>query len=283
MSNNATCYKGDGTESNDIPCGFSSISQCCGEGWDCLTNGLCRDHGTTAYSQGTCTDPSFINCLAFCNDGTCTFSSLWAFPWLLGLRQTSWTDQFKKFTEVSRCDQNGNSWCCAGPAGQGLGGEDCCETNLTTSLEPYPLSTIERTRKSETIVTSLSTTALTSTSSSFSLTKSLAPTGSQTSVVSPSTSTSKQPADQNHDSTRGVKIGVPIAVIIVAILACLVFLIFRKNRAQKRGLVELQGGGSEDPLSVRPMQQELEGHTAWELDVTHYELSHPNTPRHELS
>lgn len=185
---------------------------------------------------------------------------------------------------MSRCDQNGNSWCCAGPAGQGLGGVDCCETNLTTSLEPYPLSTIERTRKSETFITSLlSTATLTSTSSSFSPTSSPVPTKSQTSVVPPSSPTSKQPAGQNHDSTRRVKIGVPVAVIIVLFLAGLVFLIFRKNRAQKRGLVKLQGERSEDPLSGRPKQQELAGDSAWELDVTHYELSHPNAPRHELS
>lgn len=70
----------------------------------------------------------------------------------------------------------------------------------------------------------------------------------------------------------------PLAVIIV-FLVCLAFYIVRKNRIQKRGLVALQGKRVEDPLSLR---QELEGYTAWELDVPHYELSHPNAPRHEL-
>lgn len=72
MSEKVTCYKADGTVSPDISCGFTSSSHCCGEGWDCLTNGLCRDHGSTAYSQGSCTDPSFINCLSFCNGGMYT-------------------------------------------------------------------------------------------------------------------------------------------------------------------------------------------------------------------
>lgn len=34
-----------------------------------ITLGLCRQHGTNSYSQGTCTDSSFDpkNCLTFCN------------------------------------------------------------------------------------------------------------------------------------------------------------------------------------------------------------------------
>lgn len=48
------------------------------------------------------------------------------------------TAAFRGLTEVSRCKADGNLWCCASVAGQGLGDEDCCQTNLTTSLDPYP-------------------------------------------------------------------------------------------------------------------------------------------------
>lgn len=166
---NATCYKGDGTVSPDISCGFISSAHCCGEGWDCLTNGLCRNHGTTAYSQGSCTDPSFINCLNFCNGGMCAVPAL---PLREHSHSSDLKDQSDGFTEVSRCDGNSNSWCCAGVAGQGLGGAgavDCCSTNLTTALEPYPLATVEELGTSR---RTTKTTALPSVSSRTSLTRS---------------------------------------------------------------------------------------------------------------
>lgn len=63
----AGCFKADGTTSGDIPCGNGSPDMCCGDGWDCLTNGLCRQKGTTSYAQASCTDQDFKNCLSFCN------------------------------------------------------------------------------------------------------------------------------------------------------------------------------------------------------------------------
>ncbi|CAF9917839.1 MAG: hypothetical protein HETSPECPRED_003603 [Heterodermia speciosa] len=49
--------------------------------------------------------------------------------------------EFRDFTEVSRCDDN--SWCCAGVAGQTVGGTDCCDQS-PTSLEPFPFSVVQR-------------------------------------------------------------------------------------------------------------------------------------------
>lgn len=63
----AVCFKADGTTSGDIPCGKGSPYMCCGDGWDCLTNGLCRQKGTTSYAQASCIDQDFKNCLSFCN------------------------------------------------------------------------------------------------------------------------------------------------------------------------------------------------------------------------
>ena len=309
MSNNknTTCFKGDGTVSPDIPCGFISSSHCCGEGWDCLTNGLCRNHGTTAYSQGSCTDPSFINCLDFCNGGKCTVS-------LLSLREHSHIsdleDQFQGFTEVSRCDANANSWCCAGAAGQGLGGPDavdCCSTNLTTSLEPYPLATIEelgtstRTTKTTTL---RSVSSVTTRSDEDSTLSTRTPTRSSTSTRIPqnpnfasspssvissaaSSSASSQPAaKQSHeDSKLAIKIAVPMAVVVIILLACLIYLILRRNRFQflrRWGPTDARDKYARYPLTHASEHHELAGNSIPELDVTHYELPHPKAPQHEL-
>ena len=137
MASNNTCYDETGNVVGDTFCGLNNLLTCCGSGWDCLSNGLCRQHGTTSYSQGTCANSSYQGCLAFCDQ------SRWAFAlcpcFVSGL--TTWAGRFDGFTEVSHCS-SGNSWCCAGAAGQGVGGTDCCDTNLTTVLEPYPFSTV---------------------------------------------------------------------------------------------------------------------------------------------
>ena len=292
MSNNTTCYKSDGTESPDIPCGFPNLSTCCGDGWDCLSNGLCRQHGTTGYSQSTCTNPSYENCLSFCNQS-----------------------QFDGFTEVSRCDANGNSWCCAGAAGQGLGGPECCDTTGTTSLEPYPFSAFSSPGQSTVARSSIlsSPTLTTSILSSLTLTTSTSLSSTFTSVSSPSfsritsiQSTSQSPVvtstqilstpsqtssvspsphstDQGHSPKTGIEVGIPVAIVVV-LLAVLAFFVFQ-NRSFKTRLLELRnqtGEGSGGRGHARPEMQEYEGDPVAELDLTHYELSHPHAPRHEL-
>lgn len=278
-SSNTTCYSADGNESTDIPCGLPNLSSCCGSGWDCLSNGLCQQHGTTGYSQSTCTNPSYENCLSFCNKS-----------------------QFDGFTEVSRCEANGNSWCCAGAAGQGLGGANCCDTNLTTSLEPYPFSTLGSSDLSTAASSSLSssTTSLSSgtilasiLSSSSSLGTSVqstsqtpAATSTRLSATPSKTSTgspSPQPTGQSQNSKLGIEIGIPVAVVVV-LLAVLAFFIFQNRRFRQR-LLEIgkqTGEGSQESEAMRPETQERQGGLIGELDVTHYELTQRDAPNHEV-
>ena len=305
-NNNNTCYKSDGTESPDIPCGFPNLSTCCGDGWDCLSNGLCRQHGTTAYSQSTCTDPSYKNCLAFCNQS-----------------------QFDGFTEVNRCEPNGNRWCCAGAAGQEFGGSKCCDTNDATSLEPYPFSVIGSPSDSAVTPTSTSSSiTLTnhaiksqgqsavspaSISSSLALTSpislsatsapvlsrsvnirtsiesssqiaavlptQISSTASQTSSNSPL----PQSTNQTHSSKLGIEVGIPVAVVII-LLAVLAFFMFQ-NRKFKQRLIQLRnqmGANSPRQEHARPKVEQFEGDPVAELDLTYFELGHPHAPKHEL-
>ena len=305
-SNNNTCYKSDGTESPDIPCGFPNLSTCCGDGWDCLSNGLCRQHGTTAYSQSTCTNPSYENCLAFCNQS-----------------------QYDGFTEVSRCEPNGNSWCCAGAAGQEFGGPTCCDTNDTTSLEPYPFSAIGSPSDSAVIPTSTSSSitltnhatnsqgqsvvspasipsslasmspiSLSATSTSvlsgsasirvstqstsqtaFVLPTQISSTASSTSSNSPS----PQSANQAHSSKLGIEVGIPVAIFLI-LLAVLAFFMFQ-NRKFKQRLIQLRdqmGANSPRQEHARPKMEEFEGDPVAELDLTYFELGHRHAPKHEL-
>ena len=216
-------------------------------------------------------------------------------------------DQFQGYTEVSRCDGNANSWCCAGAAGQGLGGAeavDCCSTNLTTALEPYPLATVEkpgtsRTTKTTNLPSVSSRTSLTISDETLTL-STTAPTRSSTfsstsqgsgTVLLPASSASgsasSHPTKQSRDdSNTAVKIAVPMAVVVVVLLACLVFLILRRNQIQFlkkwRRRNDAQGKYARHPFSHASEHHELAGNSVQELDVTHYELPHPKAPRHEL-
>ena len=295
MSKNATCYNPDGSElPGNYPCSFPNLSTCCGEGWDCLSNGLCRQHGTTGYAQSTCTNPSYENCNSFCNQS-----------------------QFDGFGEVSRCEPDGNSWCCAGAAGQGLGGPDCCDTDRTTSLEPYPFSTIDYPPQPGAVSTSAfssttltkpedapsGTTLKTPTSSSTKFASASSPSSSiGTSLQSPSrtppatstqvltipsqtsfNSSSPRLTDNNHGSQTGIEIGIPVAVVAV-LLAVLAFFIFQ-NRKFKHRLLQLRGQvgeGSLGRVKTRPETQKDDRTDIRELDLTHYELTQQDAPKHEL-
>ena len=287
-SSNTTCYNEDGTiASGDYLCDFPNLSTCCGSGWDCLSNGLCRQHGTTSYAQGTCTDPSYGHCLSFCDQS-----------------------QFDGFTEVSRCEADGNSWCCAGAAGQGLGGTNCCDTSLTTSLEPYPFSTVDSSAQSTTassdgssalpsttltasIPGSSITSALSASSSVLSLGTSVQSTSrtafatsTQVSATQTKTSTSSSSPQldaQRSNSKTGIEVGIPVAVVVV-LLAILAFFIFQ-NRKFRQRLLQLRGQSGEDLTGgggSRNEMQERWGAPMGELDATHYELTHQDAPKHEL-
>ena len=303
-NNNNTCYKSDGTESPDIPCGFPNLSTCCGDGWDCLSNGLCRQHGTTAYSQSTCTNPTYENCLAFCNQS-----------------------QFDGFTEVSRCEPNGNSWCCAGAAGQEFGGPKCCDTNDTTSLEPYPFSAIGTSSNSAVIPTSTSssitltnhainsqgqsvvspasipsslasTSPISSSATSISalsrsvsirtFIQSTSQTAVETQISSTAPQTSSNPpapqsTNQAHSSQLGIEVGIPVAIVIILLALLALFMV--KNRKFKQRLIQLRdqmGANSPRQEHARPKMEEFQGDPVAELDLTYFELGHRHAPKHEL-
>ena len=246
------CFDPEGNLLSDTySCGFPDQSTCCGYGWDCLSNGLCRGNGTTGYSyaQGTCADPTYENCLSFCNQ-----------------------EQFDSSGKVRRCESNGNSWCC-----EGAPGPDCCDTNRTTSLEPYPFAVItnigiSNPLRSSSLDTTLQSTIYLST-----------PTSTQALATPSQTSASPQSTDQSNSSKTGIEIGIPVAIVVV-LLAVITFFVFQ-NRRFKHRLIQLHSQTEEGPLGLeetRPKTQEVEGHPIAELDLTRSELTQQDAPEHEL-
>ena len=265
-SSNATCYYNDGSVvNNNYFCGLPNQDTCCGPGWVCLSNGLCRQSsGTEEYAQGSCTDPSFKKCLSFCN-----------------------YTQAGNFAIVQRCEPAGNSWCfeCASQDPTGIG---CCDTNLITSLEPYPFtigiliqSPVDRSSSTTSIasVTELTSsnhvTSLEPTSETFiktSTQNSATPTGALTS--SPSTPST----NQSRNSKTDINVGITVAIVVI-LLAILAFFIIQ-NRKFRR-LLQLREGLSGQEKTRTAVQRGNEDPPG-ELDHTHYELAQPNMPRHEL-
>nr|POE74682.1 hypothetical protein CFP56_37213 [Quercus suber] len=209
------CYNERGNQTGDSPCDSSSSNQCCGSGYECLDNGLCQKNGTTAFAQGSCTDIGFASCLDFCAmseiDGT---------------------------TKVSSC--GGNSWCCGGP--------DCCDDNTTTTLHPYPYSTITAgqigqasnvvsTKTSSRSTTEVSSRVLTSTVASL---QSLAP---ATSLSAPNVLMESPIGD---GLSTGVKAGIGVAIpLAMLLLGALAFFIW-KSRRQEGYLKTLQQSSSHE-------------------------------------
>lgn len=269
MANN-TCYSSTGTTTNDTPCGIPGSNQCCGSGWDCLNNGLCQQHGTTAYSQGTCTNQNYDNCLSFCNVAA-----------------------YEGATEVSSCGTN--SWCCAGEVGLGAAsGTNCCDTSSTTSLEPYPYATVAADQSGSTSTAkATSTTRFTSfTSATRSTAQSSSPSSSQSSSVvlfsqsttlqtstsqsisSSSTSTPTPSPAGNSGLALGAKIGIGIAVpLAVLLLAALAFFIY-KSRKQAQRLKALQNGEKDGTheQSIPEVESERQAHMPELADHGRHEM-----------
>ena len=270
-SSNATCYYNDGSVANqNYFCGLPNQNTCCGPDWLCLSNGLCRQSsGMEEYAQGSCTDPSFKKCLSFCN---------YAQP--------------GNFTSVSRCEPAGNSWCfiCAL---QDPNGVSCCDTNLTTSLEPYPFTIrtpIQPTVDSSSVVSIPSLTEPTPTPSSSSYpgaslestSKAFIKTSTQTSAtlsVELPSSPSKPSTNQSHDSKMDINVGTTVAVVVI-LLAILAFFILQ-NRKFKQRLLQLREGPSGQE-EIRTAVRKDNEHPSGELHLTLHELAQQNTPRHEL-
>lgn len=72
---NATCYNPHGDIIlGDTACHSDGYSPCCGQGYACLSNGICKTTKYTViddsntYGRGSCTDPTFkdAGCPLFC-------------------------------------------------------------------------------------------------------------------------------------------------------------------------------------------------------------------------
>ena len=270
-SSKATCYYNDGSVAkNDYFCGFPNQDTCCGFGWECLSNGLCRYSGTSKYAIGSCADFSLQNCPSFCNDAT-------------PLRSI-----------VRRCEPAGNSWCFECHLQKLTRGLGCCNTTLTTSLAPYPFTirTPNQSTGDSSSTTSIpSVTELTSTPSSSSYLgaslESIREASIETSTQSSNTpsgalpsSPLTQPANQSYNSKMDINVGITVAVVAI-LLAVLAFFIFQNRNFRQRLLQKREGPSGQE--GTRPAVRRGNENPPGELDITHYELPQQNAPQHELS
>ena len=272
-SSNSSCYYNDGRVAKDDHfCGLPNYNTCCDPPWECLSNGLCFaswDGG--GYAQGSCTDPGFEKCLSFCD---------YAQP--------------HNYAIVSRCEPAGNSWCFT-CALQDPRSPSCCGSNLTTSLEPFPFTTVSLLQSrvdisSTTTSISFATELIPTPSSSLYRDTSLEPTSetsdripTQTSATPSGTLTSSPstpPTSQRNTSKTNINVGI-IAAVVVVLLAVLALFVFQ-NRKFKKHLLQLREGPSRRQ-GTRTAMQNGSGHPPGELDITHYELTQQNAPQHELS
>lgn len=96
-------------------------------------------------------------------------------------------------------------------------------------------------------------------------------------------SPSSQITGQSHNSKLGIEIGIPVAVVVV-LLAVLAFFIFQNRKFRQRLLQvgKQTGEGSLESEEAKPETQERQGSLIGELDVTRYELSQQDAPKHEV-
>ena len=70
LDTSSQCFYSNGQSAiSDRPCNIEGdVSFCCGEGWSCLSNGLCQAPNDGEYAQGSCTDANFpeLACLELC-------------------------------------------------------------------------------------------------------------------------------------------------------------------------------------------------------------------------
>ena len=81
-----------------------------------------------------------------------------------------------------------------------------------------------------------------------------------------------------HMDKRNWNLGLPLAIVIV-LLAVVAFFLYQLIRKHKLGFFHLQHAAKGTPL---PEMDAVGPQSLAELDITHYELNHPDAPRHEL-
>ena len=125
--------------------------------------------------------------------------------------------------------------------------------------------------------------AATSSTSVIGLTGSLTSKELQTSSTVPTSLASlahRRPptATPNNDTIIGIAVGVPLAIVVI-FLAVAAFFLGQLLRKHKLGLFHLHHAGKKDPL---PEIDAVGAQRVAELDITRYELNHPDAPRPEL-
>ena len=201
----AICYypDGDHVAPQDVPCnGGSSESVCCGPGYACLSNRICKRNNETldnlssqTYVRGSCTDRKWLSaeCPSFC------------------------TANQDGGEGMEKCaDSNVDSYCC-------LQGEQCtskCDNG----------SVVIRFQGEPSVVTTIGVTA---TASQVLSTGESSIVASQTTAESRATESSAVRETSSHSSTGlkiGAGVGVPLGVLALVLAA---YVIWKKMRKSK--------------------------------------------------
>ncbi|KAI1842388.1 hypothetical protein JX266_011429 [Neoarthrinium moseri] len=238
------CYDPAGYRFDDIPCSndTSQHSLCCGPGWTCLDNKVCRYTGTTqpalVYNtlvRGTCTDETFQSdaCPQFCLAG----------------------DANKNGNFIQNCN-NGTGCCMIGGAACSClpGAPDALDFGTTNILQSQ--SVIPLVEKDVSSSASPSTTSTTS-----------AATSPSTLVADPvNTSVSSSPSQPGGLSVGAVA-GISVAIGLVAIVAAgfsIRYCLLRRRRDSKDGKPLAEngswiGGSDHKPFMQQTWKSEADG------------------------
>ena len=240
------------TGADYLPCNSAaSISNCCPEGWICLSNGLCEasgnsspNHGLTSLYTGFCTDPFWSNgtvCPKICNNNATRKNLLRNWLRLFHLELMGMTDWIvlvppNAGNGVVPCG-DGN-FCC-----YGLENDECCgrssavfflgvATRLTTGHNSIPTSTAPTDSTPNNTIftrtTSVSALAIPSTTSSI---RSASPVDSALAVASTSIAPSTPKTGSDQPVAIAIGVGVAVGLVIIALAG---FFYFKPRRSKRR-------------------------------------------------
>lgn len=237
------CYypNNQGPSPQDLPC-FDSTgpSNCCGPEYECLSNKICRQTHTNrdgsfanfTYGRGSCTDQTWraSECPSFCLtqwSGKAT-TNYCATYFLV----PQWPSaDFVLEIAMYKCPNTTlDTYCCKAQDGS-LGNCDCSATGgaarpLHFSGTPSILTTIGVTGSTISATPSATTTGNPTTNLNTSSS------ASQTSPTSSTMPSSPSPLPSNdHSTTIGAAVGVPLGTICLAALLAFIYRRLRRKRA----------------------------------------------------
>lgn len=99
-------------------------------------------------------------------------------------------------------------------------------------------------------------------------------------TLSPTSAASPIDSHQGDAPKLGLAAGIPTAAVALLLLT-LVTHIIRQRRKHKRRLLRLRMEDSVDRRDLKRARP-AKNKKPRELDITHFELSHPNAPQHEI-